>query len=50
MVGETFLVLNGHALTCDDAELVATFLNLAAGQLTVEALAAWFRHWIAPVA
>lgn len=45
LVSETFLVLNGHSLTCDDAELVTTFLRLAAGELTPEAHAAWFREW-----
>lgn len=43
VVSETFLMLNGHMLGCDDVELVTTFLALAAGDLTVEALAAWFR-------
>jgi death-on-curing protein len=43
VVSETFLILNGHALDCDDVELVTTFLALAAGELTVEALASWFR-------
>ncbi|NLS28177.1 hypothetical protein S2M10_31860 [Sphingomonas sp. S2M10] len=50
VVSETFLVLNGHALTCDDVELVTTFLELAAGNLTVEALTSWFRQWIEPIA
>lgn len=46
VVSETFLALNGHDLTCDDAELVTAFLRLAAGELTVEELTAWFRRWI----
>jgi death on curing protein len=50
VVSETFLALNGHALTCNDVELVTTFLELAAGNLTVEALTAWFRHWVQPIA
>lgn len=45
VVAETFLALNDHALTCDDAEVVATFLQLAAGELTVDQLAAWYRRW-----
>jgi len=49
VVSETFLVLNGHALTCDDVELVTTFLELAAGALTVEALTGWFRRWVVPI-
>lgn len=47
VVSETFLVLNGHLLDCDDVELVTTFLALAAGELTVDALAAWFRMHVA---
>jgi death-on-curing protein len=43
VVSETFLALNGYRLTCNDVELVMTFLALAAGDLTVEALADWFR-------
>lgn len=50
VVSETFLVLNGHALTCDDVELVTTFLELAAGNLTVDALTDWFRRWVQPIA
>lgn len=45
VVGETFLALNNHALTCDDVELATIFLQLAAGDLTVEQLAGWFRRW-----
>jgi death-on-curing protein len=48
VVSETFLVLNGYALGCDDVELVTTFLALAAGEMTLEALTAWFRaHLVA---
>ncbi len=36
-------VLNGYQLQCDNVELVTTFLTLAAGELRVEDLAAWFR-------
>lgn len=46
VVSETFLMLNGYRLTCSDVELVITFLALAAGELPVEALAAWFRQHI----
>ena len=48
VVSETFLMLNGLRLTCDDVELVTTFLALAAGELSVEQLSAWFRAHIAP--
>ncbi|CAN5381999.1 type II toxin-antitoxin system death-on-curing family toxin [soil metagenome] len=43
VVSETFLMLSGYRLTCDDVELVTTFLALAAGELTVDALTAWVR-------
>lgn len=46
VVSETFLALNGYRLACDDVELVMTFLALAAGELTVEVLADWFRAHI----
>lgn len=49
VVSETFLVLNGYRLVCDDVELVMTFLSLAAGELTVEALTEWFRMHIREV-
>jgi death-on-curing protein len=45
VVGESFLNLNGRTLSCDDDALVATFLALAAGTLTVDQLTDWFRHW-----
>lgn len=48
VVSETFLILNGHRLACDDVELVVTFLSLAAGELSVEALSDWFREHIRP--
>lgn len=44
VVSETFLMLNGYVLTATDAELVVAFLELAAGQLTEEELADWFRQ------
>jgi death on curing protein len=40
---ETFLALNGHALDCNDVAVVMTFLSLAAGEMTVDELAVWFR-------
>ena len=44
VVSETFLALNGHQLTASDAELVVTFVALAAGDLSEEALADWLRE------
>jgi len=48
VVSETFLILNGHALETTDAELVVAFLALAAGELSEDELAGWFRERIAP--
>jgi death on curing protein len=47
VVSETFLVLNGYALNATDAELVVAFLALAAGELSEEELADWFRGHLA---
>lgn len=43
VVSETFLILNGYTLTATDAELVVAFLALAAGELSEEETADWFR-------
>lgn len=43
VVSETFLMLNGNMLEATDAELVVAFLALAAGELSEEELADWFR-------
>lgn len=48
VVSETFLMLNGMRLTCDDVELVTAFLALAAGEVTVDQLSDWFRVHIEP--
>ncbi|WP_313395472.1 type II toxin-antitoxin system death-on-curing family toxin [Sphingobium yanoikuyae] len=48
VVSETFLLLNGHGLTATDAELVVAFMELAAGTVSEEELADWFRHHLAP--
>ncbi|TXC73718.1 type II toxin-antitoxin system death-on-curing family toxin [Sphingorhabdus soli] len=47
VVAETFLALNGHRLKASDAELVVTFVALAAGELTEDELAHWLRTHIA---
>lgn len=44
VVGETFMLLNGYQLTAIDVECVLTFLALAAGDMTEEALADWYRQ------
>lgn len=43
VVSETFLMLNGHALGASDAEVVVAFVALAAGELSEDELADWFR-------
>lgn len=46
VVSETFLVVNGYTLGASDAEMAVAFLALAAGELTEEELADWFRSHI----
>lgn len=46
VVSETFLALNGYVLDVGDAEIVVTFLALAAGELSEAELASWFRERI----
>lgn len=48
VVSETFLALNGHRLAATDGELVVAFLALAAGDLSEEEMADWFRQRIRP--
>lgn len=43
VVSETFLMLNADELAATDAEIVVTFLALAAGELSEDELATWFR-------
>ena len=43
VVSETFLIRNGAWLDVTDAELVVTFVALAAGELAEDELASWFR-------
>ena len=43
VVSETFLMLNGFAVDASDAELVVAFVALAAGELSEEEMADWFR-------
>ena len=47
VVSETFLVLNGHTLDATDAEMVVAFVALAAGELSEDELADWFRQHLA---
>lgn len=51
VVSETFLVLNGLALDASDAEIVVCFLALAAGEISEDELADWFReHFVGTAA
>jgi len=43
-VSETFLMVNGYGLDASDAEVVVAFLALAAGELSEDELADWFRE------
>ncbi len=43
VVSETFLIANGFLLDTTDAEVAVAFLHLAAGELTEDELADWFR-------
>lgn len=47
VISETFLILNGYSLDVSDAELVVAFLALAAGELSEEETADWFREHLA---
>jgi death-on-curing protein len=47
VVSETFIQLNGGQLNASDAEVVVQFLALAAGEVSEDELAAWFRERIA---
>lgn len=44
VVSETFLALNNYRLNASDAELVVAFVALAAGELSEEEMADWFRR------
>lgn len=47
VVSESFLNLNDYSLSASDAELVVAFVALAAGELSEDDLAGWFRDHIA---
>ena len=47
VVSETFLMLNGYGLDASDAEVVVAFVALAAGELSEDELADWFRQHLA---
>ena len=47
VISETFLIRNGYDLNATDPQLVVAFLALAAGELTEDEMADWFRRHIA---
>lgn len=44
-----FLPLNGYELNTTDEEMVRTMLAVAAGSMSEQELAGWFRHWMRPL-
>ncbi len=46
VVSRLFLRLNGHDIAADEATRLQVWLRLAAGQISEEALAGWFREHI----
>jgi death-on-curing protein len=49
VVSFLFLAKNGWRVISSDAELLAVFLDLAAGEISEDELAAWFRDRITPL-
>lgn len=47
VLARLFLALNGHVLTFDQQDATQTVLCLAAGELTEDEFAAWFREHLA---
>jgi death-on-curing protein len=47
VVSGAFLILNGYSPTATQPELAAAFLALAAGELSEDEMADWFRRHIA---
>jgi death-on-curing protein len=50
VMSESFLLLNGFILGASDAEVVVAFLALAAGELSEDDMADWFRQHVRPAA
>ena len=48
VVSEGFLNLNGYILNANDAEVAVTFQALAAGEISEDELAEWFRARVLP--
>jgi death on curing protein len=48
VAARTFLLINGFQVSASKEDLLRTWLALAAGELTEDALADWFRRWMIP--
>jgi death-on-curing protein len=48
VLARLFLALNGHALRFEAADAIGTMLSLAAGALSEEEMADWFREHLRP--
>jgi death on curing protein len=48
VASRTFLHINGYGITASNEDKLRTFLALAAGEITEENLAIWFRKFIQP--
>lgn len=46
VAARTFLFINGFGITASNEEKLKTFLALAAGEITEDYLATWFRQYI----
>ncbi len=46
VISELFLIRNGYELDATDAAIVVAFLDLAAGELSEDDIADWFRQHI----
>jgi death-on-curing protein len=49
VVSRAFLIVNGYQITATKEDRLITFLRLAAGELTEDELAAWFRTYAIPI-
>jgi death on curing protein len=49
MAAELFLAINGYALDADDDDLVDLALNVASGEMGIEAVAIWIRQRAQPL-
>jgi death on curing protein len=50
VAAELFLLDNGYRMTASNIDCVLTFLALAAGELSEDSLAIWFRRHLDPLA